>query len=162
VTAQHPAEPEFRVEQVLSWVTLPVRQQVLRPHQTLAELRQADDDGPQTANFAAYAGDEVIGTATVRAEDAPAAFQDRQGDPGWRLRGMATVDGWRGRGVGAAVLERVIAHVGELGGGLLWCNARLPAVAFYQRAGFATRGEPWEDKQIGPHILMSRQIASAR
>lgn len=157
MTDQRPAAGlDFRVEQVLSWVTLPVRQQVLRPHQTVAELRQADDDGPLTANFAAYAGDEVIGTATVRAEDSPWK------EPGWRLRGMATVEQCRGRGVGRALLDRVITHVSELGGGLLWCNARIPAVAFYQRAGFATRGEPWQDPQIGPHILMSRPVPPAR
>ena len=76
---------EIRVEQVLPWVTLAVRQQVLRPHQTLAQLRLPGDDDPLTGCFAAYAGDDVVATATVRVHDAP------WGPPGWRLRGMATL-----------------------------------------------------------------------
>jgi predicted GNAT family N-acyltransferase len=71
---------------------------------------------------------------------------------------MATADGRRSEGIGAAVLAVVIAHVASHGGGLLWCNARLPAVEFYGRAGFLTKGETWADPDIGPHIVMSRDV----
>jgi GNAT superfamily N-acetyltransferase len=67
---------------------------------------------------------------------------------------MATADDRRNEGVGAAVLAAVIEHVGRSGGGLLWCNARTPAVPFYERAGFRTRGERWVDPIVGPHIAM--------
>jgi GNAT superfamily N-acetyltransferase len=148
--------PEWRsvqVEQVLPWVTLPLRQKVLRPHQTFAQLQQEGDNDPETAFFAAYdSAHRVVGTASVRREAAP------WGEPGWRLRGMATEEELRGQGIGAAVLSRVIEHVARLGGGLLWCNARIPAQRFYERAGFVTRGESWIDPEIGPHIVMRRQV----
>jgi GNAT superfamily N-acetyltransferase len=67
---------------------------------------------------------------------------------------MATAEDRRREGVGAAVLAAVIEHVARNGGGLLWCNARAPAVSFYEKAGFTTRGEPWDDPVIGPHIAM--------
>jgi predicted GNAT family N-acyltransferase len=51
--------------------------------------------------------------------------------------------------------------VRERGGGLLWCNARVPAVAFYERAGFNTRGEVWNDPQIGPHIAMELLVVDS-
>jgi GNAT superfamily N-acetyltransferase len=76
----------------------------------------------------------------------------------WRLRGMATAPEWRGKGAGTAVLAAVIAHVAAAGGGLLWCNARLGAVAFYERAGLVTRGEQWEEPVIGPHIAMFTMV----
>jgi GNAT superfamily N-acetyltransferase len=71
---------------------------------------------------------------------------------------MATAEGWRGRGVGARVLAAVVDHVSSRGGGLLWCNARLPAVAFYERGGFEVGGDPWDEPHIGPHVAMRRRI----
>jgi GNAT superfamily N-acetyltransferase len=142
-----------QVEQVLPWVTVPLRQKVLRPHQTFAQMAQEGDHDPETAFFAAYDKEhQVVGTASVRRENSP------WGEPGWRLRGMATEPDLRGQGIGGAVLARVIEHVARLGGGLLWCNARIPAQRFYERAGFVTRGDPWVDPEIGPHIVMHRQV----
>lgn len=146
-----------RVEQVLAGVTLPLRQQVLRPHQRIVELADPSDDAPESGHFAAYDGSgAVVGTASVRRNPPP---WDPADDAAWQLRGMATADGLRGRGVGAAVLQRAVAHVASLGGRLLWCNARLPALTFYRRAGFQTRGEQWVDPVIGPHVVMCRQVA---
>jgi GNAT superfamily N-acetyltransferase len=71
---------------------------------------------------------------------------------------MATAEDRRNEGVGAAVLQAVIEHVRQRGGGLLWCNARMPAVAFYQKAGFRTRGESWTDPVIGPHVAMELHV----
>ena len=144
------------VERVPVEVTLPLRQRVLRPHETLDQLRLAGDDDPDTGHFAAIdGGGTVIGTASVRREAPPWAPEETGA---WRLRGMATAEGHRSRGVGARVLQAVIDHVSGHGGGLLWCNARLPAVAFYRRAGFETRGEPWDEPHIGPHVAMTRAV----
>jgi len=129
-----------------------LRHSVLRPHQRADEVHWDSDDAPGSAHFCAEGpAGEVVSVGSVHPEDAPwpsgAAAQ-------WRLRGMATLPEFRGRGAGGAVLEAVVAHVARQGGGLLWCNARLPAVPFYRRAGFAERGEPWEEPAIGPHVVM--------
>jgi GNAT superfamily N-acetyltransferase len=71
---------------------------------------------------------------------------------------MATAEDRRREGVGTALLATVIDHVREHGGGLLWCNARAPAVSLYQRAGFTTRGESWDVPHIGPHIAMEMLV----
>lgn len=147
---------DMEVRRVDVETTLPLRRQVLRPHQTLDELRLAGDDDPDTGHFAAVDGEGVVrGTASVRREAPPWAPEQRDA---WRLRGMATAEGYRSRGVGAAVLDAVIDHVAGRGGGLLWCSARLPAVEFYRRAGFETTGEEWEEPIIGPHIAMVKTV----
>jgi GNAT superfamily N-acetyltransferase len=71
---------------------------------------------------------------------------------------MATEESLRGRGLGAQVLAGVLDHVRAHGGGLIWCNARVRAIPFYERAGFQTRGEPWDLPLIGPHIVMWRLV----
>lgn len=147
----------IEIERVTAADTAPLRQEVLRPHQTVEDLAGGPDD-EQAVHFAAIANGKVVGTASVRPEAPPWASDDRAW---WRLRGMATAESWRGRGVGTAILGAVMDHVRRGGGDLLWCNARAPAVAFYQRSGLVTRGEGWLDPVIGPHIAMEAPIETA-
>jgi len=35
---------------------------------------------------------------------------------------------------------------------------RLVGERRYERAGFVTRGEPWDDPEIGPHVAMWRTV----
>lgn len=150
----------IRVERVPAGVTFRLRREVLRPHETYAELVLPGDDDPETGHFAAFDDeDRVVGTSTVRREAPP---WDAAHTSAWRLRGMATADGLRGQGIGAQVLAATIDHVAREGGGLLWCNARTPAIEFYRRAGFETRGEVWEEPKIGPHIVMLRWVDPQR
>ena len=138
------------VQQVAAQATFPLRQQVLRPHES-DELGGLDSAGGDGVHFAVVDEDRVIGTGSVRPE-AP-TWSGIEG-PSWRLRGMATDPERRSQGVGGAILETVIEYVRTNGGGLLWCNARQPAIKFYERAGFVTCGEGWDEPIIGPHVAM--------
>ena len=70
---------------------------------------------------------------------------------------MATREDLRGQGIGARVLEACVGHVAARGGGLLWCNARMPARRFYERAGFTAWGEEFESLGIA-HVVMWRMV----
>jgi predicted GNAT family N-acyltransferase len=154
--ARYRRRMDVRLEQVPAAATFPLRQRVLRPHERIEQLALPGDDDPEACHIAARtAGREVVGTASVRRELPPWQLSAPQA---WRLRGMATSEELRGLGIGARVLDAVLAHVAVHGGGLLWCNARVPAVPFYSRAGFSTCGEPWMDPDIGPHVAMWRQV----
>jgi GNAT superfamily N-acetyltransferase len=148
------------VRRVEAAMTYPLRQRVLRPHQPLSEMPYPGDDDPDAGHFAAFDDHgRVIGVGSVRPDRAPWSAGDGTAQD-WRLRGMATAEGQRGRGVGAAVLDAVMTYVIEHGGILLWCNARLTAVEFYRRAGLTTCGEAWDEPHIGPHIVMYRSVLS--
>jgi GNAT superfamily N-acetyltransferase len=134
---------------------LGLRQAVLRPHQRPDEVRFPDDEVPGTVHFCARDDDGgVVGAVSLMRQSPPW----RPEMDAWRLRGMATAPEWRGLGVGRALLAAVFDHVAAGGGGLLWCNARLAAVGFYERAGMATTGDVWEEPVIGPHIVMFVQV----
>jgi GNAT superfamily N-acetyltransferase len=153
-----PSDHAVPVTQVSPSVTHGLRGRVLRPGAPPDRVRWSADDLPGTAAFAATDGDgEVVGTAIVYPEPCP-WLPDRAG--AWRLRGMATDEAWRSTGVGSAVLAAVVAHVTSAGGSLVWCNARVPARRFYERAGFVAHGDEWEDPEIGPHIAMWRPVAA--
>lgn len=138
------------IERVAAAETRLLRQQVLRPHETLAQLALPDDD-PDAGHFVVRAASEVVGTASVRRE-APPWLPGLSA--GWRLRGTATAARLRGQGVGTHVLAAAVAHVVAHDGTLLWCQARTRAQRFYERAGFTACGEPRVDPAIGPHVPM--------
>jgi len=135
--------------------TFPLRQRVLRPHETVDAL-STPQGNDEAVHLAAVEDETVVGTAVVMREAAPWA---RAGEDSWRLRGMATAEDRRGQGIGTAVLRAVVAYVAQHGGGLLWCNARIAARSFYERAGFVSRGDVWDDPDLGPHVKMELQVA---
>ena len=47
-----------------------------------------------------------------------------------------------------------MAHVCSEGGGLVWCNARVAATSFYERAGFVGRDDLFDLPGIGVHRRM--------
>ena len=141
----------------------PLRQAILRPHQRVEDVGFAGDGSPDAAHFcAAETAGHIVGVASVVQEPPPwplPASPTSAGPwvtrtTGWRLRGMAAAGEWRGRGVGSALMSAVIDHVAARGGGLLWCNARLPAVGFYEHHGLRTIGDQWEEPFIGSHVAM--------
>lgn len=148
---------EYTVCRVPVERTRALRKAVLRPYLPADDpYVMADDHLPTTIAFAAVTpADELIGVARIAPEAPPF---DRSRQPSWRLRGMATSPEARNLGVGSAVLGGVVAHIAESGGGILWCNARVSARGLYARGGLEPWGEIWEEPDIGPHIVMWRQI----
>jgi GNAT superfamily N-acetyltransferase len=173
------------VERAPALDTFELRWRVLRPHQRLDEVKLRGDEDPDTAFYVARdrASGTVVATASVQREAPPWepwARHDRDhagpeallemppevriatgrgGANAWRLRAMATADGFRGQGLGRLVLDSVVDHVAGAGGGLLWCGARVRAISFYERAGFSPLGDFYEEPVVGTHVLMWRVVA---
>ncbi len=162
--AAHPDARRPRVERVTAEATYALRQEVLRPHQTIAEVAFPGDDDAETGHFAAFADADAgtsaadpIGIVTVLHQPPPLAHI-AEPERWWRLRGMATVGRHRRGGVGSALVDAALGHVAAQGGAGVWCNARLPAVEFYRRHGFVESGDPWEEPALGPHVAMWRKV----
>ena len=73
--------------------------------------------------------------------------------PQRRIGRMAVLAGWRGRGVGMALLTRLIAEARALGWAEVQLSAQLHAIDFYARAGFVGYGDTYLDANI-PHRMM--------
>jgi ribosomal protein S18 acetylase RimI-like enzyme len=120
---------------------------VLRPYQSLEEM--AESEPADAFAVGAFDGDELVGVGLVGPE----------GDPGgWRVRGMATANGARGRGAGTAVLDALVDHARSRGAGHVWASVRIPARSLYERAGFVADSDVYELPRIGPHVLMRLSV----
>jgi len=70
---------------------------------------------------------------------------------------MAVLREWRGRGVGSALLESLIALARERGDREVALNAQTHAMPFYARFGFAPAGAPFDEAGI-PHQAMTLKL----
>jgi GNAT superfamily N-acetyltransferase len=123
--------------------TRPLRQAVLRPHQTVGEM--ASSEPPAAWAVGAFEAEELVAVGLVGPD----------GEPGsWRVRGMATAAHARRRGAGTAVLAALVEHARGRGAVRIWCQARTPARRLYERAGFRATSAEFEVPDIGPHLLM--------
>jgi GNAT superfamily N-acetyltransferase len=128
--------------------TRPLRQAVLRPHQTVDEL--GDQEPAAAVAIAAVADDgELLAVGLVGREG---------GEGSWRVRGMATEPEARGQGLGGAVLGALIDHAVSNGATRVWCHARVPAANLYRRAGFEPISDEFEKPDTGPHFVMEKQL----
>ena len=76
----------------------------------------------------------------------------------WRIRGMATLPMKRGQGHGARLLGAILAHIKAKGGDLIWCNARVVALGYYEKFGFRREGDAFEIPGAGPHYVMRLKL----
>ena len=73
--------------------------------------------------------------------------------PERKIGRMAVLRDWRGRGVGEALLQALIARARELGWTEVSLNAQVGALGFYEKFGFVPYGERFEEAGI-QHLAM--------
>lgn len=115
----HSARARPRVLRVERDAILSLREAVLSGPK--APVRTLSGDlAPTTRHWAAVLDGAVVGCVSVMALR------------GMALRGMAVSSQCRGQGIGAALMQTVLAQVA----GPMWCNARAGAIGFYARMGW--------------------------
>lgn len=110
------------------------------------------DHDATTRHFGAFlvGGDEgaVVGCASFM-------VREHEGAPAYQLRGMATRADLARRGVGSALLRAALTSLERRdAASLFWCNARVPAVPFYERMGWRIVSDVFEVPTAGPHRVM--------
>jgi predicted GNAT family N-acyltransferase len=78
--------------------------------------------------------------------------------PDGHIGRIAVLSDWRGRGVGAALLERLIAVARARGDTRVVLNAQEQAMPFYARFGFVPEGDAFMEADI-THRAMARTLA---
>jgi predicted GNAT family N-acyltransferase len=112
------------------------------------------DDAATSRHFAAVgaAASSVVACATVH-------LNSWEGSPAWQLRGMATAPSVRATGVGGRLLRFLELDLTDAPDvRQLWCNARVPAVGFYERMGWTVVSAAFEIPTAGPHVRMTKRI----
>jgi ribosomal protein S18 acetylase RimI-like enzyme len=137
------------IEQVGAAATYPLRAQELRQGRAV-EIEE--DDAPYTLHLAARidggeSSGPIVGVVRFHPRDCP--WRDTEGS--WQLRGMATDPRVRGLGAGRALVAEGLSRLTARGAQLVWCDARKPAVGFYEKCGFTIVTDEYDLRPVGPH-----------
>ena len=76
----------------------------------------------------------------------------------YQLRGMAVLEPHQGRGIGAELLRAAEGIVRDKNAELIWFNARIGAVNFYQKFGYEIVSDEFEISGVGPHVKMLKRL----
>jgi GNAT superfamily N-acetyltransferase len=146
------------IKQVNATTILTVRQAVLRQGLPIEASIFDKDEDPHTAHFGAFIGNTVIGCASLvrntHTRFKPEFTQIAQ------LRGMAVLPEHRDGGIGGLLLRAVETKGIEESIEVLWFNARIKAVPFYEKNGYIREGEAYEIEGVGTHYFMFKVLSS--
>lgn len=143
---------ELEIRQAEIKEILDLRWRILRAGLARESADFPGDDLPTTLHIGAFDGDACVGCASFMQNE-------WNGAPAWQLRGMAVEDGYRSQGIGQEILVFADQQILQRGyARQLWCNARMPAVAFYRKLGWQTVGAEFDIPTAGPHYKMSRVL----
>jgi GNAT superfamily N-acetyltransferase len=106
------------------------------------------DDDPDSLHVVAVADDRVVGYARLILEEGGETAQVRQ---------VAVEPAWERRGIGSALVRDLVDEARDRGMRLVWLNARVTALPFYERLGFKATGEEFASPRTWlPHKRMER------
>lgn len=141
-------QEELRVE-LVDWVEAEpairaIREAVFIVEQGVPEALEWDGLDPLCAHALAWNDlGAAIGTARMQVEGT--------------IGRMAVLKDWRGRGVGRALLQRLLDLGARQGLSRVTLAAQTYVLGFYEQAGFHVIGDPFMDAGI-PHRLMARDL----
>lgn len=110
----------------------------------------AGDELPTTLHFAAFTpAGQALCCLTLM-------LSTWDGSPAWQLRGMATDTSLQRTGIGRRLVHFALnaARAANPDIRLFWCNARVPAVGFYQKLSWQVVSDPFDILSAGPHVRM--------
>ncbi|MFC6100063.1 GNAT family N-acetyltransferase [Olivibacter domesticus] len=132
------------IEQIHPLVTRRLRQEVLYPNQPIEHVILKEDDNG--LHFGLYDNNKLISVVSLFIEGTEAQF-----------RKFATDRNYQGKGYGSTLLNFILTYTKEQGVLNIWCNARISAIKFYKKHGFAGIGNPFVNNDI-EYIRMAKTL----
>jgi GNAT superfamily N-acetyltransferase len=131
---------------------LPLRDEVLIRGTDRDSPAFPEDQDPSTHHMGAFRNGTNIACLSLMY----APYEDRNA---FQLRGMAVNPEYQGTGVGKSLLnfaERWVVR--NTSTRVLWCNARIAAVRFYEKQGWEVVSEQFLIAGVGLHHRMVRKM----
>jgi predicted GNAT family N-acyltransferase len=119
-----------------------IRLRVFVREQGVPEAIELDRDDRKAFHFLASVDDKAVGTARLVLRNGKA-----------KIGRMAVLKSYRGKGVGKALLKRAVEAARKRRAKLIYLNAQVAVVAFYEKMGFRCAGRVFMEAGI-PHRKM--------
>jgi GNAT superfamily N-acetyltransferase len=134
--------------------TLPLRNSVLREGKlTPNQMRYPTDNADGSFHLGYYIKGELVSILSIHQQN----YKQYIGE-GYQMRGVATVEKFRGEGIGTRLLNFAIVYLRGQKASYIWCNGRKKALKFYQNAGFEIVSPEFDIPPAGPHHVLYAKI----
>jgi len=120
-----------------------IRQCVFIEEQSVPAELEWDEFDDNSTHFLAIVDNKPVATARLK--------------PDGQFGRMAVLSPYRHQGVGSALLQFVMRQAKNKNLKTLYCHAQTSALDFYQRHGFNTYGDEFDDAGI-PHFAMNIRL----
>ena len=132
--------------------TYQIRKEVLRKNIDLPYTFNGDLE-KETIHLGLYLNNNLTGVVSFM----KSTHKDLKGEQ-YQLRGMAILHELQGKGYGKILILNGIEKLKKKQIEIVWCNARVSALHFYQKNGFQTIGDEFDIPKIGGHFVMYKNI----
>ena len=144
------------IKQIEAQDTYPLRSKILRPGKPLSECYFNGDEEENTFHLGAFVNDELVSIASFYMKNSEQILDPFQ----FQLRGMATLEEFRGKGFSTALLKTGFPMIKNNHIQRVWCNARVGAIGFYKSLGFEQVSEEFEIADVGTHVVMTKFLGT--
>ncbi len=142
------------IQEITSIETFVVRHPVLRPGKPITACHFDGDDASTTKHFGYFDNQTLVGVVSVLEQKTTVFTSKKQ----LQIRGMAVLETHRNKNIGKKLLLHCEEYAKKRKFEILWFNARLVAVPFYEKSGYIKIGKPFEIKEIGTHYLLFKDV----
>ncbi len=143
---------------ISSELTYEIRKQVLWPHIQNGDYSISVDKHPETFHLGTFLDKKVISIGTFIKENNSKFNCNLQ----YRLRAMATDKNYRKIGAGKNLFLKALDILNNKTIEMLWCDARLIAIPFYESLNMKSLPTTYNIPSIGPHKTMYIYLNSTR
>jgi len=127
--------------------TLAIRNDILREGKLpLDQCRFPGDEAEGAFHLGYFDQGKLVCIATLHPKN-----HEKYAGKGYQLRGMATLEAYRGKGIGNQLVNFAIVYLRGQKANYLWCNARKTALKFYVSLGFEVISDEFEVPGVGTH-----------
>lgn len=144
----------MEVKRISAVDTYPLRHKMLRQGRPIETCHFKDDESEQTFHLGAFIEGKLVSVASFYYH----RNENFENENQYQLRGMATLESFQRKGLSRELLKVAFPIIKQNFCDLLWCNARVGAQPFYENVGFQSLGDVYEIEDVGPHILMFKEI----
>lgn len=144
----------IKVKEINPKLCYPIRHKVLWQHKSIDECGIDIDEQEGAFHLGVFYKGGLVCVGSFFKQKHPQFTAQNQ----YRLRAMATLPQAQKKGAAKVLLEFAFKKLQEEEQEILWCDARIIAVGFYEKLGFEKSGEKYEIPLIGPHYLMSKTL----
>lgn len=135
-----------------------LRYDILCSHRPFVEAQFEGDDSATTLHFGAFltTAHEDPNTQPANLACVTYMLNEWQDQPAWQLRGMAVREDCAKQGIGTQLIQFAEPTLRAASTTqTLWCNARVPAIPFYERLGWSIASDEFVVPNYGPHQKMT-------